>query len=408
MAPSLHAIQRKLLKDIAQLKTLAGYLNAGFPNYSDLFGRDSLIAAWQMLPFDAAIAEHTLRTLAQYQAVRSDRLADADPGKILHEYRMDPARQEELPFWKWPYYGSVDATSWFIIIAGFYYRATSDRSLIESLWGHLRRAILWHIRVGDKDGDRCIEYKTRNPRGLFHQGWKDGFRDHLKITPPVAIVEEQGYFYRALEEFCYLAGILGKDAALARKLQRTAQQVARKCNEAFWMKDERFYALALDGAKHQRHAITSNPGHLLFTGILPRARQRAVVERLFKEDLFTSYGIRTLSELDPDFDPKSYHLGSIWPHDNWIIWYGLRKCGFVPEAQKIKSALLRAYHKLHSIPEAFGVVKDAKGLERPVRLYKVRQIKKKHLKSPGANPIQAWASAGLLNMIAAKRSKDLL
>lgn len=393
MKTSVEAICEKLQKNIEALRAPEGYLNAGYPNYHDLFGRDSLISAWQMLPIDPRIARDTLLALARRQATQKIRRREAEPGKILHEYRLDKARQKELPFWGWPYYGSVDSTSWFIILAGLYCRHTNDLSLLHNLWPHIRRAMQWHLLFGDKDRDGFIEYKKQNPRGLFHQGWKDSFEDHLGITPPVAIVEVQGYYYAAMREYSWLAKTLKRDVALGTTLAQKAADLKTKFHRAFWMPQEKFYALGLDATKQRRRAVTSNPGHLLFCGMLPQYRAQAVVRRLFKKDMWTRFGIRTLSDKDPDFDPASYHLGSVWPHDNWIIYQGLLRCGFRKEARRLKTALVHTYRTLGCIPELFGVIRAPDGKERAVLLGK------ETTNAFSANRLQAWAVAGLLNML---------
>jgi glycogen debranching enzyme len=238
----------------------------------------------------------------------------------------------------------------------FYFQKTKDKKFLDSHWENILRAIHWIEEYGDKDKDLFIEYQRKNQKGLFHQGWKDSFEDHLRIEPPIALVEVQGYQYLALREIASLAAKKG-DQKLVKKLEKRAFGLKEKFNVKFWMAPKKFFALALDGKKQQREAITSNPGHLLFTGIIKEKEKREfVVKRLFEKDMFTPYGIRTHSELEEDFDPKSYHLGSVWPHDNWIIAQGLKKLGYQKEYQKIKKAILRAYKELGYLPEYYGVI----------------------------------------------------
>ncbi len=238
---------------------------------------------------------------------------------------------------------------------------------------------------GDKDRDEYVEYKRRNPHGLFHQGWKDGSEDHLKIRPPVAIVEAQGYIYAAYQNLIFLERELSKDS-VTEEAQARSNVLKNKFNKDFWMKEENSFALALDGAKRRREIVTSNQGHLLFTGIVAQEKMTLLVSRLFQSDLWTPYGIRTHSTKDADFDPYSYHRGSVWPHDNWIIYKGLQNLGFDLHADQIKRALLRVFTELGRIPELYTVAKD-----RIVDLSQVKDVL--------ANPLQAWSSAGLLEMI---------
>jgi len=389
---NIRDLQSKLYHDIEQLKSKEGYLNAGYPRYNTLFGRDSIISAWQMLRIDPSIAKATLIVLSKYQGEKIDPISEEEPGKILHEYRFEPKEQAELPNWKFPYYGSVDSTPLYIILAAEYLRATNDKTFLLGIWKNIQAALDWIVQYGDKDGDGFIEYQRKNPYGLYHQGWKDGSDDSLKIKPPVAIVEAQGYVYAAYYSVVYINQKLIKSKKYSKIMLDFAKKLKDKFNKAFWMDDEKFFALALDGEKMQRTAITSNPGHLLFTEIIDKTKIDYVVKRLFQPDLWTNYGIRTLSMHDPDFDPYSYHLGSIWPHDNWIIYKGLQRLGYHQQAEKIKKALLRAYKKLNKIPELYAVVDD-----EIIDL----SISNEDMHYTRANPVQAWASGALLEMIMA-------
>jgi len=381
-------IKRRLLQDIKKLKTAEGYLNAGYPRYNTLFGRDSLISAWQMLKINPSIARATLQILAKYQGKAINPRAEEEPGKILHEYRFDPKEQAELPEWDFPYYGSVDSTPLFIILAGKYLQQTSDRTFLLKNWSNVIAAFNWITNYGDTDADDYVEYERKNPHGLFHQGWRDGVKDHLKIKLPVAIVEAQGYVYAAYQSIRSLAKNLNQNDVSEETFSR-AQALKRKFNEDFWMEKERYYALALDGEKKQRKAVTSNPGHLLFTGIVAKDRIEPLISRLFRADLWTPYGlIRNHSSEEPDFDPYSYHCGTVWPHDNWIAYKGLEVRGFSSYANRIKRALLKAYVELGKIPELYAVVSG-----------KIVDLSKSAVEGVSANPLQAWASAGLLEMI---------
>lgn len=381
-------VRRELLRDLENLRDSAGYLRAGWPRYNTLFGRDSLISAWQTLSTDPSIARSTLRTLAHYQGQSLDDVSEEEPGKILHEHRFDPSAQAELPGWKFPYYGSVDSTPLFLIVASAYASRTGDRELPSTLWPAVERAHAWITKFGDIDGDGFLEYRRRNPSGLFHQGWKDGGEDHLKIPPPVALVEVQGYAVMAHRGFAQLATLVEQlpKAARARAL---AERLQAALPQAFWWESEGTFYLALDGGKRPRAAVTSNPGHLLISGALDDQTAKAVVARLFRKDMWTPYGIRTHASSEPDFDPYGYHTGSVWPHDNWIIYKGLRRMGFHREADQIREALLDAHRNLGKIPELYAVVDDS-----------IVDLSGSPVGRTRANPLQAWASAGLLDMIA--------
>ncbi len=380
-------IKHRLLQDIEKLKTAEGYLNAGYPSYNTLFGRDTLISAWQMLQIEPLIARATLQILAKYQGKSINPRAEEEPGKILHEYRFDPKKQAELPEWDFPYYGSVDSTSLFIILAGKYLQQTDDRIFLLKIWSNIVAAFNWITNYGDVDGDGYVEYERKNPYGLFHQGWRDSVEDHLKIRPPIAIVEVQGYVYAAYQSIVALARNLGKNNISKEALSR-AEVLRKKFNRDFWVERENYFALALDGEKRQRKTIASNPGHLLFTGIVAKDKVKPLILRFFQPDLWTPYGIRNLSSREPDFNPYSYHMGSIWPHDNWITYKGLEVLGFNRDADRIKKALLQAYSTLGKIPELYAVVDNS-----------IIDLAQSPTRGTSANPLQAWASAGLLEII---------
>ena len=384
---SLRELRRELLADLEKLRDPAGYLRAGWPRYSTLFGRDSLISAWQTLGIDPSIARATLLVLAKYQGTSIDDSSEEQPGKILHEYRFDPAAQAELPGWKFPYYGSIDSTPLFLVVASAYVARTGDRELLSHLWPAIEAAHAWMRKFGDTDGDGFLEYRSRNPRALFHQGWKDGSEDHLKISPPVALVEVQGYAILAHRGFADLAERRGMsaEAGRARELAAGLQGALAR---AFWWPAEGTFYLALDGAKRPRTAVTSNPGHLLITGALEQRTARSVVDRLFRNDMWTPYGVRTHATTEPDFNAYGYHMGPVWPHDNWILYKGLQSMGFHREATRIREALLNAHDTLGKIPELYAVVDDS-----------IVDLSKSPIAGTQSNPVQAWASAGLREMI---------
>lgn len=404
-------IRRQLLLDIEKLKAPEGYLYAGFPNFFAPFGRDSLIVALQLLPVVPEIPAATLRMLARYQAEEEDAHKDADPGKIFHEYRLDPAKQQELS-WGWPYYGSVDATPLFLIVFAEYVALTHDTILLQELWPNACEALKWIVCATKKNPYGFLAYERKNPHGLFHQGWKDAMENHLRITPPVALAEVQGYAYKACNAFDRLAmrllavrGLGASEVGLINTALACARAIKQNFSAHFWMPGEQFFAIGIDGDGNQRKAIASNAGHLLACDdLLTKEEARAVVRRLFMPEMWTIGGIRTLSTNDPDFDPFSYHLGSVWPHDNWMIYTGLLARDFTTEARKVKNALLRIYRTLGNIPELCAVINES-GTQKIVPVSHIAQLEThnavsgRHLHSVQANPLQAWAIGALLNML---------
>lgn len=378
---SIREIKKQLLGEIEGLIDKRGLIKAGLPNYDRFFGRDSIIVSWQLLKIQPEICKKTLEVLAKFQGKKFDKISEEEPGKILHETDFKLKWHPNLPDFPFPYYGSVDSTPFFLILFYFYFKKTGDKKFLRKYWKNILATLHWIEKYGDKDGDLFLEYQRKNPKGLFHQGWKDGLGDHLRIQPPVAIVEAQGYQYLALKGVIKLAKTL-KQNRISEELSKRAKKLKKSFNKKFWVPDKKYFALALDGKKNQKKTITSNPGHLLFTGILDKDKIPSVVKKLFEPDLWTSYGIRTHSKKETDFNPESYHKGSIWPHDNWIIAQGLRKLGYKKEYQKIKRALLRAFRKFGFLPELY-VVKNGKLFE-----YK------------NASYPQAWATGSLLNFLA--------
>jgi len=374
-------------EDLKQLIAPEGYLRAGAPRFANLFGRDSLISAWQTLSIDPAIAAATLRVLASLQGTRFDPKSEEEPGKILHEHRFELDSRKQLPEWKFPYYGSIDSTPLYLVVADAYVESTRNAGIVDELWHAIEASYKWMLAFGDRGGDGYLEYMRKNPHGLYHQAWKDGSKDHLRITPPVAMVEVQGYAVAAYRAYARLARRRGAaDAAAAA--EHTAMKLHDALNRDFWMPDAQFFALALDGSRRQRKAITSNPGHLLLVDAVGSDRSGKLVKRLLADDMFTPYGIRNHAASEPDFDPYGYHTGTIWPHDNWFIYKGLLRHGRKAEANRIRSSMLRVWKELGRIPELWAVVDgslvDLSGSGSPTP----------------SNPLQAWSSAALLDMLA--------
>ncbi len=318
------------IADLHSLRTkypgLGTIIEAGVPWYAAPFGRDSLVVAWQTLLVNPDIARQTLHFLARLQGKEVNPSRDEEPGKILHELRRgEMANCGEIPHT--PYYGSVDSTLWFIILLSETYLWTQDMNLLTKMAGPLKKALEWCFRYGDIDGDGFIEYTQKAKGGLLNQGWKDSWNsvvdeDGNLARGSVALVEVQGYFYLALVRAAELYDCLGQPEQ-ALELRRRAAELKENFLRAYWCKEREYPAFALDGDKHPLNAVVSNPGHLLFTGMLPKEYATKVAQRLFKSDMYSGWGIRTMSKKEVAYNPMSYHNGSVWPHDNAVIAVGL-------------------------------------------------------------------------------------
>ncbi len=331
---------------------------AGIPWFATMFGRDSIIAAYQSLLLNPRLACETLRVLARYQGKESNDWLDEDPGKIPHEYRSgEMTRAGEMPFS--PYYGSVDATPLFLILLSETFNWTGDEALVKELLPNAHAALDWIENYGDLDGDGFIEYKRRSTKGLTNQGWKDSWdanihRDGSVANPPIALVEVQGYCYEAQYRMSQLLRLFG-ETDRADRLRKTSAELTRRIEKSFWLAKEGFYAMGLDAQKRPLEVISSNPGHLLFTRAIARDRARSVVQRFMRDDMQSGWGWRTMARSERVFNPLSYHRGSVWPHDNSLTAHGMALYGFREEVKQIFTALYQAALNFrdYRLPELF-------------------------------------------------------
>lgn len=329
---------------------------AGSPWYLALFGRDSLITAWQTLHLDSEIALNVLESLAhrQGQAVREE--TEEQPGRILHEVRSGEAVRKA---WGSTYYGSVDATPLFVMVLAAAHRTGADRRRIAALLPAAERCLQWMEDYGDLDGDGLIEFPGRAPGvGLGNQAWKDSadavrHRDGSLAQGPIAMVEVQGYLHRALLDMAELRDFFGTSDS--RDLRSRASGLQQQIHEQFWMPDERCFALALDGRKSQVASVSTNAGHLLWTGTVLEEYVPTLCERLMDPDMFSGFGLRTLSAHNPGYNPMSYHCGSVWPHDSALVAQGLFEHGLRELGARLAQALFDAADESTGrLPELFG------------------------------------------------------
>ena len=356
---------------------------AGMPWYAAPFGRDSLIVSLQAMPVDAQLACGTLSVLGNLQATERDDRRDAEPGKILHEIRYgELAHFKLIPHT--PYYGSADATPLYPVVLHAAWRATGDAALLERHLPNAEACLAWIDQYGDRDGDGFQEYETRSPVGYENMGWKDSgdgvlYPDATKVRGPKALCELQGYVYDCWQRMAEIYDALERPDRAAELRQKAGMLYAR-FNEKFWDEASGFYAFALDGEKNKVLSVTSNVGQCLFSGIIAPERAGRVVARLLEPDMFSGWGIRTLSALHAGFNPFSYHNGSVWPHDNSLIALGFKRYGFAAEAGLIARAISEAasHFQLSQLPELYA------GIQRDAGNFPVQYL--------GANVPQAWAA----------------
>ena len=374
------------VSDLASLRMRGGGRTgrlpaAGMPWFMTVFGRDTIITCLQTLIFGPELARTALEVLAELQATEDNPGIDAEPGKIVHELRSGRAASN----WFRAYYGTVDATPLYLVLLSEVWRWTDDSALMRELKEPALKVLAWIDEYGDRDGDGFVEYERRTPLGLENQSWKDSgdsqrFHDGTIATAPIAPCEVQGYVYDAKLRTAELAREVWRDRALAERLEHEAEELRRAFNERFWT-DARggYYVLALDGEKQQIDSLCSNIGHLLWSGIVPAERVDAVVDALMGEELWSGWGVRTMSTGDVGYNPLSYHNGTVWPHDNSLIAHGLARYARWPEAQRIVRRMLSAStYFSYQLPEVFA------GLPREETPFPIAY--------PTAARPQAWAA----------------
>jgi glycogen debranching enzyme len=392
-----YRLYRQALEDMAALRLpISGTDHmvflpaAGLPWFIAPFGRDSLIVSIQNLLIYPEFAQGALETLGSLQASERDDYRDAEPGKILHEMRYgELAHFKLIPHT--PYYGTADATPLYLITLHAAWQATADRALIEQHLETAERCLSWIDEYGDRDGDGFQEYQTRSPVGYENMGWKDSgdavvYPDGSLVKGPKALCELQGYVYAAWLGMATIYDELGRHDR-ARALRAKAASLYHRFNEAYWDEELGFYAYALDGDKRKVLTVASNPGHCLWSGIVPPERAAKVVQRLMAPDMWSPWGIRTLSSKHPAFNPYNYQTGSVWPHDNAFIACGFKRYGFGAEAARIARAISGAgsHFLLNQLPELYT------STERQDGAFPVQYL--------GANVPQAWAAGSVFTLL---------
>jgi glycogen debranching enzyme len=396
---ALHQIYQRSLIDLAALRFYAPLVGkggalpaAGLPWFMSIFGRDSIITSLQALPFTPELARVTLLTLAAWQGTVVNAFREEEPGKIMHETRYgELVAFLERPHL--PYFGAADSTPLFLILLDEYERWSGDIQLVQELEVEARAALAWIDQYGDRNGDGYVDYERRLPTGLINQCWKDSwnsilFADGTNSSLPRATCEIQGYVYDARRRSARLASQIWHDTALADRLERQAAELKERFNRDYWIAEREYFALALDGDGRQVDALTSNIGHLLWSGIVDDDKIPSCVRHLMSDRLFSGWGIRTMSTTDGGYNPVGYHVGTVWPHDNSIIALGLTRAGYRREAAQIAMGILEAATYFRGrLPEAFA------GYPRLRTHYPVEY--------PTACSPQAWATGAPLLLLRA-------
>jgi glycogen debranching enzyme len=396
-ADDVQHVYRKSLVDLAALRFYSilfpgeSLPAAGLPWFMTIFGRDSLITSYQSLPFTPDLARTALRVLAARQGTKVDVFRDEEPGKILHEIRFgELVHFGERPHS--PYFGSADTTPFFLILLDEYERWSGDTELVRALEPNARAALAWIEEYGDRDGDGYVEYQRRNEEtGLENQCWKDSWNsiiwnDGTLAELPRATCEIQGYVYDAKVRAARLAREIWSDSKLAERLEGEAAELKRRFNEDFWMPERQYFAVALDGQKRRVDTLTSNAGHLLWSGIVEDDKADEVARQLMGDKLFSGWGVRTMAEGEGPYNPIEYHNGTVWPHDNSFIAAGLARYGYREEAARIAAAMFDAATFFdYRLPETFA------GYPRERTRFPVEY--------PTACSPQAWATGAPLLLV---------
>jgi glycogen debranching enzyme len=368
----------------------AWVVNAGVPTFTGLFGRDALTAAWQSALVGPEIMRGTLAVVAATQSHEDSAWRDQEPGKMIHELRRGPlAELDIIP--QRAYYGTQTTPAMFLLALSEFWHWTGNTAALHRYRDAALRAMEWARVYGDRDGDGFLEYVKRSPRGLKNHGWKDSdeairYPDGRLVENPIATVEEQAFHCIALQRMAEILVVLGEDRRAAEFLER-ARQLKRRWHDAFWMEDEGFYAMALDAKKQQVRSIGSNPGHALGVGIVPVDRAPTVADRLLAPDLFSGWGVRTLSSAHPSYNPFAYHLGTVWPVENATFSLGFKRYGLDDHVERLISGLFAAAGHFQDLrlPESLG------GHDRDA--FPVPTI------YPGSNSPQAWSASATIQLV---------
>lgn len=392
--PNLDRLLDRSLDDLQMLRTNIGgaeFFAAGVPWFVTLFGRDSIVTALQTLAFDSGIAEQTLRVLARYQGREVDTWREEQPGKVLHELRVDElTRANLLPYS--PYYGTIDATPLFLVLFARHAAWTGELRLFHELREPIEQALAWIERYGEIGDARYVAYDSDKSNGtLVNQGWKDSGdaivnADGSIAVPPIALVEVQAYVYKAKRELAELFRRAGEPKR-ASELDRAARELRERFNRDFWDEQKGIYVLALQRDDRPAAVVSSNPGQALWCDIAEPTKARRTMERLMRDDMFSGWGIRTLASSEARYDPIAYHLGTVWPHDNSIIAAGFRRYGFDDAAHRVIAGIMRAALQFEHLrlPELFAGFSSS-DFDVPVRY-------------PVANHPQAWGAGSVPFML---------